>query len=133
VYWDAYERVSACEVCGSRTTFENLARGYARTCSHVCGGKLYRAELKADHARNAQFKDRISSAQAAVWANRSIAECKQIFLKGLKSSTFEKLEQISIGDARQLGLTLTSIEPFFDQVQRVVNVNINAFLGCENG
>jgi len=127
-YWDKHEGKTTCEICGNQVAFESLSSGYARTCGHSCGCKLFRSNLKADDQKYQQFLTKISDAQAKVWANRIIDECKEIRAKGLKAPIIEQLERISIRDAHYMGIQLSTLDTAFAQVQHVVEQNLREML-----
>ena len=57
-----------CVVCKVRPTkFLNVDRGYAPTCSHECGGKYFRANLKNNPVKFLQFSKKMTDKNHKMW------------------------------------------------------------------
>jgi len=80
-YWDKHFLITNCIECGKPTKFKGIGKGYAKVCSHVCGGVNFRKQLRADPYKQEQFARRVSSNQKAIWSQRSDSEKKAIFEK----------------------------------------------------
>ncbi len=72
-YYDLYvkkEIEGSCIICGSRTNWKNIAEGYANTCSHSCGGKYFREQLRNNESQFASFKSLVTDNMKGIWAER---------------------------------------------------------------
>lgn len=150
-YFDKYLKCLGdgfCSVCNKETKFRNMNTGYTKVCSHSCGAKIFRSELKIDPIRQIQFIKRIADAQANVWANRSIEEKNKISDKGWESRSIDKhfvsskfkkvedmsetLEKLGRKDCYALGIKPNYYDSW-NQSQPRISQNLANFFGVDHG
>ena len=73
-YYDLYikhETEGICKICNKPTIFVSIALGYRKTCSHKCGGIIFRKILKADKNKFEVFTKKVSIHRKSWWKNLS--------------------------------------------------------------
>ena len=96
-YYDKFlkkENDGICLVCCKETKFCKSSRSYSKTCSHKCGGILFRKNLKNNSEKFKNFQNKVSDHRKKWWNSLSEDELIKNSEK-MKKGTIEYISKLS--------------------------------------
>ena len=102
-YYDQYtkkENDGFCLICKKETPYINLIEGYRKCCSHSCGAKLFKQNLKKDPIKFKEYRKKFSDIKQK-WHNETSTHIKTLMHEKIGQKIKNKNKFLSVDEKRK--------------------------------